>query len=257
MPKSARKIRHSALFWFSSFPNYAFHFFCHCAIVRSSFCHYESMWFYNFLCDNQHHTLTDPYEEKLFSLFASFENGSGFLELSGLTNLAQTLQLKEKGSTLINLLLNNGTRSRVTFKEFREGLLQVITSEDDGNGKAAAVLDFMAHFGWWSINLVNYTSLYCSYLSYLLSYVFTCDEKLSRNLSICTSRSSALVSTSNFGLLRKKKPREKKWKRVVGACGCIACSCVHVNLEQLFAIKSRLRLITYALELIDRLMMCQ
>lgn len=85
---------------------------------------------------------TDPYEEKLFSLFASHENGSGFLDLSGLNSLIQTLQLKERGSLLISLLLKNGTRSKVTFNEFREGLLQVITSEDDGIEK-----QFFWHFG--------------------------------------------------------------------------------------------------------------
>lgn len=68
----------------------------------------------------------------MFHLFSSHENGHGFIDLSGLNDLIQTLQLKERGSTLINLLLNNGSRSGVTFKEFREGLLQVITSEDDG-----------------------------------------------------------------------------------------------------------------------------
>lgn len=76
--------------------------------------------------------LIDPYEQKLFHLFSSHENGHGFIDLPGLNNLVQTLQLKERGSLLINLLLKNGTRSGVTFKEFREGLLQVITSEDDG-----------------------------------------------------------------------------------------------------------------------------
>lgn len=75
---------------------------------------------------------TDPYEQKLFHLFASHENGNGFIDKSGLDHLADTLLLKERGAVLINLLLKNGSRSRVTFNEFREGLLQVITSEDDG-----------------------------------------------------------------------------------------------------------------------------
>jgi hypothetical protein len=56
--------------------------------------------------------------------------------VNGLNDLIHTLQLKERGSVLVNLLLQNGTRSRVTFKEFREGLLQVITSEDDGMAAA-------------------------------------------------------------------------------------------------------------------------
>lgn len=74
----------------------------------------------------------DPYEEKLYHLFSSYENSHGIIDASGLNDLVQTLQLKEKGLVLISLLLKKGTRSGVTFKEFREGLLQVITSEDDG-----------------------------------------------------------------------------------------------------------------------------
>jgi CRISPR/Cas system CMR-associated protein Cmr3 (group 5 of RAMP superfamily) len=74
----------------------------------------------------------DTYEQKLFHLFSNHENGNGLIDLSGLNSLIQTLQLKERGSVLISLLLKNGTRPGVTFKEFREGLLQVITSEDDG-----------------------------------------------------------------------------------------------------------------------------
>lgn len=76
--------------------------------------------------------LTDPYEQKLFHLFSSHENGNGIIDKLGLNNLTETLQLKERGSVLINLLLHNDTKSGVTFKEFREGLLQVITSDDDG-----------------------------------------------------------------------------------------------------------------------------
>jgi hypothetical protein len=69
--------------------------------------------------------------------------------VNGLNDLIQTLQLKERGSVLINLLLQNGTRSRVTFKEFREGLLQVITSEQDGNGAAADDKFFFLFFVFW------------------------------------------------------------------------------------------------------------
>lgn len=67
-------------------------------------------------------------------MFTTHENGNGIIDLAGLNSLAQTLQLKERGSLLIDILLKKGTRNGVTFKEFREGLLQVITSasEDDG-----------------------------------------------------------------------------------------------------------------------------
>lgn len=103
-------------------------------------------------------TFIDPYEQKLFHLFSNHENGSGYIDVNGLNDLIQTLQLKERGSVLINLLLENGSRSRVTFKEFREGLLQVITSDD---GNELLMMTFLSPFvvnnvalgwyWWWSI----------------------------------------------------------------------------------------------------------
>lgn len=73
----------------------------------------------------------DPYEQKLFNLFKNFEI-DGKLNESGLRNLCQTLQLKERLTLLISILFKNGSKTGVTFEEFREGLLHVITSEDDG-----------------------------------------------------------------------------------------------------------------------------
>lgn len=90
-------------------------------------------------------TFIDPYEQKLFHLFSSHENANGLIDLQGLNKLVHTLQLKERGSLLINLLLKSGSRSGVTFIEFREALLRVITSEDDG--KAAEELVARR---WWS-----------------------------------------------------------------------------------------------------------
>lgn len=102
----------------------------HIFIANHLFCH-EIDVFTTFSCDKSQ-TLIDPYEQKLFHLFSSHENGQGIIDELGLSNLVLTLQLKERGSILTNVLLKNGTRSGVTFKEFREALLQVITSEDDG-----------------------------------------------------------------------------------------------------------------------------
>lgn len=102
----------------------------HIFIANHIFCHEIDVFYIIFLRSIQ--TLIDPYEQKLFHLFSSHENGHGIIDELGLNNLVQTLQLKERGSVLTNLLLKNGSRSGVTFKEFREALLQVITSEDDG-----------------------------------------------------------------------------------------------------------------------------
>jgi hypothetical protein len=111
---------------------------------------YKLMSNNEFSCDKP--TNLDPYEQKLFHLFSSHENGHGIIDLSGLNNLAVTLQLKEKGSVLISLLLKNGTKSGVTFKEFREGLLQVITSEDDGMLLKTSLLSIVySGFGTWVV----------------------------------------------------------------------------------------------------------
>lgn len=64
-------------------------------------------------------------------MFKNFEV-DGKLNESGLNNLCQTLQLKERYSLLVNLLFENGKKTGATFEEFREILLHVITSEDDG-----------------------------------------------------------------------------------------------------------------------------
>ncbi|CRK86174.1 CLUMA_CG000193, isoform A [Clunio marinus] len=73
----------------------------------------------------------DPYEQKLFHLFSNYENGQGYINLSGLNELIHTLQLKERGPMLKYLLMKNDTKCKVTFQEFREGLLHVITSDSD------------------------------------------------------------------------------------------------------------------------------
>lgn len=128
--ESARKLKKIARLFFQiiffGFPNFAFNFhrlICQLKLMCKIFlCEFSASLVLSSL---------DPYEQKLFHLFASHENGSGCIDESGLNDLIQTLQLKERGSVLINLLLKNGSRPRVTFKEFREGLLQVITSEED------------------------------------------------------------------------------------------------------------------------------
>lgn len=83
----------------------------------------------------------DPYEQKLFNLFKNFEI-DGRLNESGLTKLCHQLQLKEQFPLLVNLLFKNGNETGVTFEEFREGLLHVITSEDGNDLKHSADILF-------------------------------------------------------------------------------------------------------------------
>jgi hypothetical protein len=88
-------------------------------------------------CENpkkQTNSVIDPYEEKLYNLFKNFEV-DGKLSQAGLSNLCHGLCIQERFQLLVKLLFNNGNKMGVTFEEFREGLLHVITSEDDGKCK--------------------------------------------------------------------------------------------------------------------------
>lgn len=53
----------------------------------------------------------------------------GRLDREALLKLCVTLELKERGHLLVKCLLNEDN-DRVTFKEFREGLLQILGEED-------------------------------------------------------------------------------------------------------------------------------
>lgn len=138
------------------FPNLHLYFFVF-AIPNLSFAIkltslYYQPTFFATQCESE---FSDPYEQKLFHLFTTHENGSGLIDLAGLNNLVQTLQLKERGSLLIDILLKNGTRHGVTFKEFREGLLQVITSASEDDGTELTTVVVLVNF---TLSLVTCTA---------------------------------------------------------------------------------------------------
>ncbi|XP_071454569.1 ninein-like protein isoform X2 [Hetaerina americana] len=69
----------------------------------------------------------DPYEKQLLDVFESCDiDGSGRLDSGGLAQLCDKLQLEEQGVKLIDCLLANNAQRRVTFVEFREGLLSLL-----------------------------------------------------------------------------------------------------------------------------------
>ncbi|XP_046389022.1 ninein-like isoform X2 [Ischnura elegans] len=69
----------------------------------------------------------DPYEKQLLDVFESCDiDGSGRLDCGGLAQLCDKLQLEEQGVKLIDCLLANNAQRRVTFVEFREGLLSLL-----------------------------------------------------------------------------------------------------------------------------------
>lgn len=120
------------------------------AIKLTSF--YYQPTFFATQCESE---FSDPYEQKLFHLFSTHENGNGLIDLAGLNSLVQTLQLKERGSLLIDILLKKGTRQGVTFKEFREGLLQVITSASEEDGTQLTTVVVLVNF---TLSLVTCTA---------------------------------------------------------------------------------------------------
>lgn len=73
----------------------------------------------------------DPYEQKLYNMFTSFDvQSKGSLDKESLVKLCTTLELKDRGPKLVACLIDD-TNSRVSFKQFKEGLLNLLGTEDD------------------------------------------------------------------------------------------------------------------------------
>jgi ninein len=79
---------------------------------------------------------TNKYELKLYNLFKSHDHKStGSLDKESLHKLCITLDLKERGETLVKSLITK-THKRVTFQEFRECLLNILEgASSDSPGK--------------------------------------------------------------------------------------------------------------------------
>jgi hypothetical protein len=75
----------------------------------------------------------DPYEQQLLAVFESCDQGqSGSLDGHGLEQLCEKLQLEEQGLELMKCLLGSpSSNKKVTFTEFRDGLLALL-GEDQG-----------------------------------------------------------------------------------------------------------------------------
>lgn len=73
---------------------------------------------------------SDPHEQRLYHMFQAHDVDSrGALDREALVKLCRTLELKERGQQLVKCLLRD-EKSRVTFKEFREGLLHILRVEE-------------------------------------------------------------------------------------------------------------------------------
>ncbi|XP_058126643.1 blastoderm-specific protein 25D [Anopheles ziemanni] len=75
------------------------------------------------------------YEQKLYHMFQSHGNGDGSnsLDREALVKLCRTLELKERGHLLVKCLLTDA-KTRVSFREFREGLLHILGGNEDSLG---------------------------------------------------------------------------------------------------------------------------
>lgn len=85
-------------------------------------------------------TTDDPYEKRLFELFKNYQSKDECgLDRDGLVKLCMSLELKNRGEALVNLLTNrnktnDGTEAwLVSFQDFREGLLQILGEELKSN----------------------------------------------------------------------------------------------------------------------------
>ncbi|XP_055916112.1 blastoderm-specific protein 25D isoform X2 [Eupeodes corollae] len=76
---------------------------------------------------------SDPYEQKLFQMFTSCDtNHSGTLDENALSKLCEMLELQDRGSVIIKNLIKN-PRSRISFGDFKEALLNFLGTEIDGS----------------------------------------------------------------------------------------------------------------------------
>lgn len=76
----------------------------------------------------------DPYEQKLYNMFKSFDTQLvDSLDKEALIKLCTMLELKDRGPKLVANLIDNKRNNRVTFREFKEGLLNLLGTdgEDD------------------------------------------------------------------------------------------------------------------------------
>lgn len=77
----------------------------------------------------------NPYEQKLYNMFKSFDTQSlGTLDKNALMDLCTTLELKDRSVKLVANLIDPKRNNRVTFAEFKEGLLILLgTADTDDN----------------------------------------------------------------------------------------------------------------------------
>lgn len=77
---------------------------------------------------------TDPYEQKLYNMFKSFDvQSTGTLDQNALMELCATLELNDRSAKLVTNLIDPKRNNRVSFNEFKEGLLNLLGTDTDDN----------------------------------------------------------------------------------------------------------------------------
>lgn len=89
--------------------------------------------------------MDDPYENKLFQMFQSFDKEAhGKLSEVNLKSLCTALELRDSGSVLIKELTK--CKDRVSFTEFKDGLLKFLSTEMmDNNNRGESLVFVQLH----------------------------------------------------------------------------------------------------------------
>lgn len=68
-------------------------------------------------------------------MFNSYDiAGEGCLDKEALSELCKSLELKDRETVLVSLLLQGNSSGRVTFKGFKEGLLNLLGTDEEDDG---------------------------------------------------------------------------------------------------------------------------
>lgn len=107
----------------------------------------------------------NPYEQKLYNMFKSFDIQSlGTLDKNALMDLCTTLELKDRSVKLVANLIDPKRNNRVTFNEFKEGLLNLLgTTDADDNDDSIA-----------NGTATQSESLSCNQNDYRFYFLFSC-----------------------------------------------------------------------------------
>lgn len=91
----------------------------------------------------------DPYEQKLYNMFKSFDTQNvDSLDKEALIKLCTTLELKDRGPKLVANLIDNKRNNRVTFREFKEGLLNLLGTDGEDDDVSGEYIYLIARLRW-------------------------------------------------------------------------------------------------------------